>query len=245
MQYSDDRHHLRVEIKPRECKLPSDELTRMQRLLEPVGEAVESFPQSELSVGLMHHDHSDLYHVECRLRLPGKTLFTSDWDPYLDSAFMRCVRKLVRKAQDYREHPDRQAAAVEQREDDLNNNVVVSEEADGGPLGKFAAAGDYRGFRIAASGYEDWLRKRVGRWIQRYPEAEARLGKDLSIGDLVEEVYLNAFERFGQRPTEVPISQWLDSLLEPSLQAMLHDPDEEHQAASFARTVRSMPAVQS
>jgi hypothetical protein len=61
------------------------------------------------------------------------------------------------------------------------------------------------------------------------------------LGDLVEEVYLNAFERFAERPTDVPLSGWLEGLIDPSLKALLRHPDEEHENASLARTVRQAP----
>ena len=109
------------------------------------------------------------------------------------------------------------------------------------PLGTAARAGDYRAFRIGLAGYEEWLRRRVGRWVQRYPDAEARIGNGLRIGDLVEEVYLNAFEGFTRRPTDIRLSDWLDRLIDPSLKLMLRDPDGEKENASLARTWRETP----
>ena len=65
MQYSDDRYHLRVEFEHKDCQLPSDELGRMQRSLEPLGEALADFPASQLWVsphlafrGLSHNQHA-------------------------------------------------------------------------------------------------------------------------------------------------------------------------------------------
>jgi hypothetical protein len=118
---------------------------------------------------------------------------------------------------------------------------VAPADPDTGILGRAFSAGDYRAFRTALSGYEEWLRKRVGRWIQRYPEAEARLGRGLAIGDMVEEVYLQAFEHYGRRPVAVPFHQWLEDLMDPSLKALLRHPDEERENASLARTLRQPP----
>jgi hypothetical protein len=130
---------------------------------------------------------------------------------------------------------------VVERENSLDRDIVAPQDADAGPVGEAFRAGNYRAFRTALAGYEDWVRRRVGRWVQRYPEAEAQLGDGLLIGDLVEEVYLNAFENYGQRPDEVALHQWLDNLIDPSLKALLRNPDEERQNASFARTVRQTP----
>jgi hypothetical protein len=119
--------------------------------------------------------------------------------------------------------------------------VVAPEDPDAGPLGEAVRAGDYRPFRLALAGYEEWLRNRVGRWVQRFPEAEARVGRRLRIGDLVEQVYLNAFESFLERPTDLRLSDWLERLIDPSLKALLRHPDEEGENASLARTLRELP----
>src|SRR5205085_9646825 len=95
MQYSDDRYHLRVEIQQKGCNIPQDELTRIQQSLQPLGEAVQDFPSSELTINVICHPRSQAYHVEARLKVPGKTHFSSDEDAYLDTAFQRCLRKLV------------------------------------------------------------------------------------------------------------------------------------------------------
>ena len=61
------------------------------------------------------------------------------------------------------------------------------------------------------------------------------------MGDVVEEVYLDTFERFTRRPTGVRLREWLDGLIEPSVRALLRHPDEEAAAASLARTMREGP----
>jgi ribosome-associated translation inhibitor RaiA len=238
MQYSDDRHHLRIDIDVQACDIPDDERARMQTLLAPLGAAVQDFPASELGIKVIYHPRSQLYHVEFELRLPGQTLFTGEEDSYLDTAYQRGLRKLLRKVEAYKEHPDRRAVEVAGQRTALDRDVVAPEDPADGPLADAVRTGDYRTFRTALAGYEEWLRKRVGRWVQRDPEAEARVGRGLSIGDLVEEVYLNAFERFPERPTAIRLSEWLDRLIDPSLKALLRHPDEERENASMARTVR-------
>ncbi len=241
MRYSDDSTHLRVEIQSRGCVIPADEKARMEGLLGPLGEAVREFPASDLRINVLYHPHSAAYHVEFKLKLPGRTLFTGEWDAYLDSAFQRGLGKLVRRVEAHKERPDREAAEAAERRAALEREVIAPEDPDAGPLAEAVRSGDYRTFRTALAGYEEWLRKRVGRWVQRYPEAEAQVGRRLLLGDVVEEVYLNAFERFAGRPTDVPLSEWLDSLIDPSLQALLRHPDEEGESARLARTVREAP----
>jgi hypothetical protein len=119
--------------------------------------------------------------------------------------------------------------------------IVAPADRDTGVLAKAVHAGDYKAFRTALSGYEEWLRKRVGRWLQRYPEAEGRIGRGLAIGDVVEEVYLHAYEHYGQRPVEVPFHQWLEGLIDPSWKVLLRHPEEETENTSLARTLRETP----
>jgi hypothetical protein len=241
MRYIDDRYHLRVEIQSKQCHVPDDQLERMQRGLEPVGEAVQDFEESELTLDVVHHPRSGDYHVTARLRVPGRSLFTGERDPYLDSAFQRCARKLIERVADHRRHPNGRAEEQAKQRNHLGRDVVAPEGPDVGPLGAAVGAGDYLAFRNLLIRYEDWLRVRVGRWVQRYPDAQARLGRDLSIGDLVEEVYLNAFEGFARRKAEVPLHGWLDGLIDPSLKTMLRHPDEEAENARLARTLRETP----
>jgi hypothetical protein len=115
---------------------------------------------------------------------------------------------------------------------------IVPTDADAGTLGEAVFEGNYRAFRLALSGYEEWLRKRVGQWLQRFPEVEARVGRGLSIGDVVEEVYLMAFETYTQRSTAVPLHDWLDGLIDESVKVLMKHRGRESETASFARTVR-------
>jgi len=241
MQYTVERYHLRVQFETKQCTVPPDEMTRMQRHLEPLGEALGDFAASDLRLTVVHHPDSGTYHVEGRLKLPGRTLTAAERDAYLDSAFQRCVRGLERELQAYKVRPDRDADEVAERLAALDRDVVTPSEPDAGPLGEAVQAGDYAAFRRVLYGYEDWLRNRIGRWVQRYPAADARIGRGLALGDLVEEIFLNAFEEYGRRPTAVSFSDWLDGLIDPSLKEFLRHPDEEQENASLARTWRDTP----
>jgi hypothetical protein len=238
MQYTFDRGNLHVAFSAQGCDLPADERARLQAALAPLAEAVFGFPSPQLTFNVIFHPNSQVFHVEAKLKVPGRTLTSGDKDPYLDSALQRCLRKLVRRAEDYRDNPDRAAMQQAERREALDHDIVAPEDADGGPVAAAAAAGDYRAFRNALVRYEDWLRLRVGRWVERYPEVRARIGTDILIGDLVEEVYLNAFEGIARRPTDKRFSEWLDSLIDPSIKDMLHHPDDVREAASLARTLR-------
>lgn len=241
MPFIDDRNHLRVEIQTKGCEVPQDERERMQRFFEPLAEVARDFPEAALGLTFLYHKDSGSYRVEAKLRLPGQTLFSSDGDPYLDTAVQRCLEKLTHKAEAYSAAPDREAVSAAERREALGRDVVAARDPDTGPLGRAVAEGDYRAFRNALAGYEDWLRTRVGRWLQRYPEAQARVGTDLLIGDLVEQVYLNAFEAYPRWPRAVPFHEWLDGLLDPSLKEFLRHPEAARTNASMVRSLRRAP----
>jgi hypothetical protein len=240
MRHTDHRGQLEVEIETKECDLPADELARIQEPLDQIGQAVGDLP-ARLNVTIVYHPRSQRYHVEAAVRLPRRSLFTGEWDGYLDAALLRSLRKLMRKIEAYKEEPDRDADVRAQRVEAMNRDIVAPQDPAVGPLAEASAAGDYRRFRHLLGDYEEWLRLRVGRWLQRYPAANAELGRRLAIGDLVEEVFLNAFEHFQERPTIKPLHEWLDELIDPSLQALLHDAVEERESVSQARSVRELP----
>jgi ribosome-associated translation inhibitor RaiA len=241
MQYTDERHHLRVDFRSRGFDLGRDELARMEQRLGLLGEAVAVFPESRLTLNFIHHPRSKVYHVEARLKLPGKTLFSSDYGDDYRMAFDRLVRKLGDQVGHYRDNPDQGAEKLARQRAALNRDVVAPEGPDIGPLGQAVQDRDYKTFRRLLSGYEEWLRNRIGRWVQRYPEAQAQVGDELRLGDLLEEVYLNAFEHYPHWPREVPFHEWLDGLIDPSLREFLRHPDEERENASMARTLRDTP----
>jgi hypothetical protein len=222
--------------------VPGEELARLEQGLGLLGEGVKQFPETELRVSIIYHPRSRVYHVECRPQLPGKTLFGSEYGGDYRMAFDRCVQQLGERLGAYLDnHPDRAAERVVAQRTALDRDVVAPEGHDTGPVAKAVQDGAYKTFRRLLLGYEDWLRNRIGRWVQRYPEADAEVGDELRLGDLLEEVYLNAFEQYGDWPTAVPFHQWLEGLIEPSLQEFLRHPDEVRENASMVRSLREAP----
>ena len=72
----------------------------------------------------------------------------------------------------------------------------------GGPRRATTSSSARRRTRI-----EESLRKRVGRWLGRYPEVQEKVGTDLAIADVVEAVFLNAFEGYDRRPRGVRLGR--------------------------------------
>ena len=92
---------------------------------------------------------------------------------------------------------------------------------------------------LSALPYEEGVRKLVGRWVQRYPQFEADLGAGAKIADVVEDVFLLAFEGYQQRPMDVPLGTWLQGLIDPALKALQQNPDAELENIEMARSARA------
>lgn len=235
MSYSDESYNLRIELDAKGCELSADEIAKMEVDLHTLRDLVANFPVSNLYVTVIHHARGNDYHVKTSLALSGRTLFTGDRDQDVHPAFERCLRKLTKKVQAYKRQ--------------MKGDIETAKQADGTHHDVDAAGGihvaaliqavkddDYRAFRQMLDVFDESLTGRVGRWIQRYPEIEAELGDTLTVSDIVEDVYLSAFEQFEQRPHDTPPGKWLESLIDPSVQALLQTPDEEFARISFARS---------
>jgi hypothetical protein len=240
MFHRHQQRQMRVNIDTKECELPRDELTRIEEPLDGVAETVGGLP-AELNLTIVRHPRTERFHVEAGLTLPQRTLFTSDWDPYLDTALCRSLRKIRRKADRYTHEPQHAEDERAERVEQSNRDIVAPEGPDMGLLGAAVGDGDYQRFRSVLGAWEEWLRLRIGRWLQRYPDAEAEVGRRVRIGDLVEEVLLTAFEHFHERSNDVPLHEWIDSLIDPALITYCRHPVEERENISFARSLNETP----
>jgi hypothetical protein len=238
MLFVADYHDLQVEIDTKECTIPADERSRLQPELERLGDAVAEFPDSRLWLTVVYHPHSGVYHAQAKLKLPGQTIITGHPSDYLDVALMRTIAKVLHRVERYKDRPDPQAVRLAERQAEQSEEVLAPTDPDAGAVGEAFQRQDYAAFRRALASHETWVRTHVGRWIQRYPEVQLLLGEKFNTDDLVEEVFLLAFEHYAERPDDVPISDWLDSLIDPAVRALWHDP-EEREAASFAQSFQA------
>ena len=240
MIYRADEHHLLVEMDAKQCQISQEQRTAMQPNLERLGKAVGEFPESHLWLTVVHHPRSNDYHARAKLKVPGQTIITGDRHETLTDAMQRCLEKVLRRVERYKANPDQEAVEQAQRRAGLATDIIAPVEPDSGVVGEAIVQNDYRAFREALLGQEESLRKRVGRWIQRYPEVQAEVGRSFEIADLVEEVFLLAFESYPDRPTHLSMREWLDSLVDPAVKAFWTDP-EDREAVSFAQSMAQRP----
>jgi hypothetical protein len=235
MAFADKSHHLRINFDAKNCDFSEAELAKIETALDPLRDLVRNFPVSDLYITVHFHPRSNDYHVKTSLVLTGRTLFTGDRDAHMYPAFNRCVRKLVHKAQAYEEDLGGKPEISKEREG-TRHELVPDAEPDLKAATAAVEGGNYAAFRRATYAYEEPLHKRTGRWIERYPEIAAQLGNQFTLEDIVEEVFLTAFDQYGRRPEPQRFGQWLEDLIDPALKALAEHPAEEQENINLART---------
>jgi ribosome-associated translation inhibitor RaiA len=239
MRFPETSYNLRIQLYQHECDLSSATLEQFERGLEPLRKPVEKFPISDLHISVTFQPRSQAYHVKTVLVLPGRSLAANELDQAVYSAFERCVRKLARRLEAYVASMAAMAEVAKYQKG-THHEVIPEREPDAQALQQAVEEQSYARFRAAMDVYEEVVRKRIGRWIERYPDLGQQLDTEggLSLDDAVEEVFLNAFEQYDRRPEGVRFGQWLEQLIDPSIRLLTAKPDEELENINFARTLR-------
>jgi hypothetical protein len=235
MKYSDESYNLRIELDTKNCELSPREIERIEGLLDPLRKPLEKFPVSSLYLTIEHHQRSAQYRVRAALRLPGRGLATGDIDEALHPAVQRCARKLLHNLAAYEAELDNaedRTKHIKGTRHDLEANRPVDTKA----VERAVRDGNYVDFRKLLFPFEESVRTRAGRWIQRYPDLQAELNEKLSLADVVEELFLTAFERFDDRPQNVPFEHWLEGLIDPAVKMLANSTAEELDNISYLRT---------
>jgi len=237
MTFSDLSYNLLVDLDMKHCQLPADELNKMEAMLSPLGDMVRNFPISKLHVLVSYRHRTQDYAIRTSLILSGDTLVSSEHHLLAHTAFEHCIDNLVRELQRYKDRLGSVSEQAKQREG-THHELVPTAPPDAQAIEAAVENGDYADFRVATSAYEGPVTALVGRWIERYPEVAARLGKDLNISDLVEDVFLIAFEEYENRPKEVRFGEWLGRHIDTAIKAMADHPDEELENVNMVRLAR-------
>lgn len=238
MTFSDESYNLLVDLDMKHCQLPSDELNKMETMLSPLNVLVRNFPVSKLHVLVSHRHRTSDYLVRTSLILSGETLVSSDHHPLAHTAFEHCINNLVREVQRYKDRlgsVSEQAKQLEGTHHELIPTIPPRAEA----IDAAIDGGDYEAFRLATIGYEGPVTALVGRWIERFPQIAARLGHDLHISDIVEDVFLMAFEEYEYRAKEVRFGEWLGRHIDTAIKAMATHPDDELENVNMVRLARA------
>jgi|GEM_PF-524140 len=230
------RHKLQIHFDAHACQPAPKELARMSDHLDPLARQVGDFPQADLRIVMEWNGRNNEYVLKLSLLLPGETLVTSDHDPTLYTAFRRAADSLSLALKGFLERLDGVNQRREHEEEIRRQVLTPMGPVDEGALNSAVEAQDYPAFRAAITPYEDWLRLRVGRWVERYPDIQARMGRDFDVLDLVEGVFLVAFDQHTHRHAEVAYSDWLEKLIDATLRAFAHNPIGERENVNMARS---------
>ncbi|REJ82687.1 MAG: hypothetical protein DWQ34_24135 [Planctomycetota bacterium] len=244
MPYSDETYNLRIELDTKHCSLSAEQISKMEGALQALHRATQSFPVSDLYVTVIHHPRSGDFHVKLALVLPGRTLFTGERHRDSYAAYKQCVDKLLRKVIAYKQDLDNASERSKQIKG-THQEIIPTQIPDHDDLRRAVDEGDYARFRNGMLMYEEPVRKRIGRWVQRDPELEALIGERLQLADIVEDVFLTAFERYHAKPNQMLPGDWLEELISVVLRALAADPDGELENVSMVRTAREAEAEQS
>jgi ribosome-associated translation inhibitor RaiA len=225
-----------LEIKLHGFDLPEREFTWIENAARTLRPAIERFPHKDLILSIIYHPKSNDFHVKANLRLPNRTLFTGARSERVHEAVTTCMDHLLRKVQGLKEQLTDQPQRIHQLEtlmpelwSSLEFNTLDAQAAH--------ERYDYRSFRTTLDGFQSGLMDRMGRWLQRFPEIEDQLGDGVTISDLVEDVFFHAYESFAEKPENVSMGIWLESLIDSTLQDYLDQPDTELANVEYARTM--------
>jgi len=237
MKFPDQSYNLLVDLDMKHCELPADELNKMETMLSPLGDMVRHFPVSKLHVLISYRPRTTDYVVRTSLILSGETLVSSDHHPQAHAAFEHCIDNLVRELQRYKDRLGDVSERAKQQEG-THHELLPTLPPDAEAVETAVRDGDYTAFRTAMSGYDAPVQQAVGRWVERYPEVAARIGNGLQISDIVEDVFLTAFEEYEHRPREVRLGEWLGRYIDTAIKAIAAHPDREIENVSMARLAR-------
>jgi ribosome-associated translation inhibitor RaiA len=211
------------------------ERSRLEDSLDGLTRMVENFPVADLHVMIEGNARSNDVSVKLTLILPGNTLVTIDRDAVLTVAFDCCLSALTDLVQAYKDklggHDERNKL-----EKGTTHGMSPTRDIDLSAVDRAITAGDYAAFRAALLPFEDTIQARAGRWVQRFPQFEARLGKDVKLSDVTEEIFLTAFDQYERRPEGLHLSEWLVNLIDPAIKALMTRTAEEKENINLARS---------
>jgi ribosome-associated translation inhibitor RaiA len=235
MQPTASPRQMRTIFDVHQYDLSAGERRRLEDGLDGLARMVGNFPVADLHIMIEGNARSNDVSVKLTLILPGNPLVTNDHDAVLTVAFDRCLTALTDLVQGYKDklggHDERNKL-----EKGTAHDLLPTQNIDLGAVDRAVAAGDYAAFRAAMLPFEDKVQARAGRWVQRFPDYEARIGKDVKMSDVTEEIFLTAFDEYESRPEGLHLSEWLENLIDPAVKALMTRTAAEKENINLARS---------
>lgn len=228
-------HRLQVMFDVHQFDLTQADRDQMADAVDSLARQAEHFPMADLKIMVEGNARNNDASVKLTLQLPGRSLVANDHDATPYGAFDRCLTSLTKELQAYKDQLD-QVSERAKVEKGTAHEVLPTVNMDLGAVEAAVAAGDYAAFRRATLPYEDAVQMRAGRWVQRFPEYEARIGKDIKMSDVVEEVFLTAFDQYPSRSAGVPLGEWLVGQIDRAVKTLMTRTAEELENINLVRT---------
>ncbi len=95
---------------------------------------------------------------------------------------------------------------------------------------------DYSSFRSAVSAYEEPIRRRIEKWTAEHPEILAQIGGPQPAAEVLEEVFVHAFENHYVRGGDFNPESSLDRSFDSVTQALVHRVGTGKREVGSART---------
>ncbi len=218
MTFRDEKHELKVEIRTDSYHLSEREKQDIEADLGSLRKVARDFPVSQLHLDIRRHPQRRDFHVRANLHVSKHNLFTGERGAIVTQAVESCVRKLVKKIKCFKEkHRGRPGETWEPTEPTME--LPQDSETDPRVLARAVREADFPQFRDAIGGCDDSLSRQVESQIAENPELEALRGEDLVTSEILEEIYLRAFERFRDRDSAA-VSTWIEDLIDPCIQSV-------------------------
>jgi hypothetical protein len=201
---------MQVQLKTSHHKFSAFDRAELEKAVEQLDRLTENYGMRHLHVHIERIGHTNEVAVKMVLALARRRLVVEERAAGIGPAARACADVLSRKialAKDrvHRRHGERTLRRAKRE--------AALVDLDG--LKSAAAARDLDTFRDALREAPQAVEAELGRRLKRYPEAEALLGDELLIADLVEGVIRRAFEDFTDRPAQGRIQEWLFQRIDP------------------------------
>ncbi|KAA5546117.1 hypothetical protein FYK55_04265 [Roseiconus nitratireducens] len=195
-------------LSPEELAVVSSEINRVRPL---VTERPEQLPH----VSIRFDPDGEIYHVLIDTEVSGQSVHSRANDGQWQTALRTAIRKLVPRFEAAVESNGTLGAGRESSDEEAVGRARWA--LDESALQRAVEQNNYAQFRAQLYPLEPHLHERIGREVRCDVMPDEAHADHLFMADIIEDLFLMAFEQFDQRPQDITFVQWLDSLIAPTI----------------------------
>lgn len=207
MRYTRHQNRFRLNLDLQATELHGDDLAELEQILLPLEQWASGAP-AELMMSIAPDEKDGGFQVKASLIVNGETLYVAEQTDGINEAVSRCVEQLGEQLRS-------QSASSDQTPHHQRKPLAAD------ALQTAVRAGDYSAFRKAVSVYEEPIRKKIELWAAEHPEILAQVGGHQPPADVLEEVFVRAFEHYERISHRHP-GHWLDESFNAVVESLLH-----------------------